>query len=76
MPAGLRNNCTFCGVFRRQALDRGALLAGADKIVTGEPLLDSHSSSVRFEGYYNARTIAIVDNLCRREARIIIAGVV
>lgn len=23
---GLKSNCTFCGVFRRQALDRGALL--------------------------------------------------
>ena len=22
---GLTNNCTFCGVFRRQALDRGAM---------------------------------------------------
>ena len=33
---GLKNNCTFCGVFRRQALDRGALLMKADKIVTGE----------------------------------------
>lgn len=32
---GLRNNCTFCGVFRRQALDRGATLMKADKIVTG-----------------------------------------
>jgi len=32
---GLTNNCTFCGVFRRQALDRGALLIKADKIVTG-----------------------------------------
>jgi cytoplasmic tRNA 2-thiolation protein 1 len=32
---GLTNNCTFCGVFRRQALDRGAMLIGADKIVTG-----------------------------------------
>ncbi|XP_077977159.1 cytoplasmic tRNA 2-thiolation protein 1-like [Glandiceps talaboti] len=32
---GLKNNCTFCGVFRRQALDRGAVLLGADKIVTG-----------------------------------------
>ncbi|XP_074836691.1 cytoplasmic tRNA 2-thiolation protein 1 isoform X2 [Carettochelys insculpta] len=32
---GPRNNCTFCGVFRRQALDRGALLLGADKIATG-----------------------------------------
>eukprot|EP00961_Rhodomonas_salina_P197864 2669953-Rhodomonas_salina.2 len=32
---GRRNNCTFCGVFRRQALDRGATLLGAHKIVTG-----------------------------------------
>ena len=32
---GLKNNCTFCGVFRRQALDRGAILVGANKIVTG-----------------------------------------
>jgi cytoplasmic tRNA 2-thiolation protein 1 len=32
---GRRNNCTFCGVFRRQALDRGALKLGANKIATG-----------------------------------------
>jgi cytoplasmic tRNA 2-thiolation protein 1 len=32
---GMRNNCTFCGVFRRQALDRGATMVKADKIVTG-----------------------------------------
>ncbi|GIL68556.1 hypothetical protein Vafri_21816, partial [Volvox africanus] len=32
---GTKNNCTFCGVFRRQALDRGAVLAGANKIATG-----------------------------------------
>ncbi|THU61559.1 hypothetical protein C4D60_Mb07t24600 [Musa balbisiana] len=32
---GLKNNCTFCGVFRRQALDRGAALLKADKLVTG-----------------------------------------
>lgn len=29
------NNCTFCGVFRRQALDRGAHQIKADKVVTG-----------------------------------------
>lgn len=28
-------NCTFCGVFRRQALDRGAAMLGLDQIVTG-----------------------------------------
>ena len=32
---GLTNNCTFCGVFRRQALDRGAMQINADKILTG-----------------------------------------
>lgn len=32
---GHRNNCTFCGVFRRQALDRGAALMKADKMATG-----------------------------------------
>lgn len=33
--AGARNNCTFCGVFRRQALDRGAVLVRADVVATG-----------------------------------------
>lgn len=32
---GRKNNCTFCGVFRRQALDRGADMLKVDKIVTG-----------------------------------------
>jgi cytoplasmic tRNA 2-thiolation protein 1 len=32
---GKKNNCTFCGVFRRQALDRGAAFLKADCIVTG-----------------------------------------
>jgi len=32
---GTKNNCTFCGVFRRQALDRGASKIGATKIATG-----------------------------------------
>ncbi|XP_054707966.1 cytoplasmic tRNA 2-thiolation protein 1-like [Uloborus diversus] len=32
---GRKNNCTFCGVFRRQALDRGAEVLGVDKLVTG-----------------------------------------
>lgn len=32
---GKKNNCTFCGVFRRQALDRGAQLLGADMLLTG-----------------------------------------
>ncbi|MFH4981034.1 hypothetical protein AB6A40_007743 [Gnathostoma spinigerum] len=32
---GKKNNCTFCGVFRRKALDRGAYMVGARKLVTG-----------------------------------------
>lgn len=32
---GRKNNCTFCGVFRRQALDRGAASLNVDHIVTG-----------------------------------------
>lgn len=32
---GRKNNCTFCGVFRRQALDRGATLLNVDCIATG-----------------------------------------
>lgn len=32
---GKTNNCTFCGVFRRQALERGAMHIKADKMVTG-----------------------------------------
>ncbi|KAI8870232.1 adenine nucleotide alpha hydrolases-like protein [Ramicandelaber brevisporus] len=32
---GRKNNCTFCGVFRRQALDRGAMSLGISHVVTG-----------------------------------------
>jgi cytoplasmic tRNA 2-thiolation protein 1 len=32
---GRKNNCTFCGVFRRQALERGAKVLNVDSIVTG-----------------------------------------
>lgn len=32
---GKKNNCTFCGVFRRQALDRGAAMLGVKCIATG-----------------------------------------
>lgn len=32
---GKKSNCTFCGVFRRQALDRGAVKLQADKVATG-----------------------------------------
>ncbi|KAK9679152.1 hypothetical protein QE152_g40237 [Popillia japonica] len=32
---GRKNNCTFCGVFRRQALDRGAMQLKVDYLSTG-----------------------------------------
>ena len=32
---GKRGNCTYCGVFRRQALDRGAKMLGINHLVTG-----------------------------------------
>eukprot|EP00916_Digyalum_oweni_P008442 GHVL01014138.1.p1 GENE.GHVL01014138.1~~GHVL01014138.1.p1 ORF type:complete len:329 (+),score=42.29 GHVL01014138.1:42-1028(+) len=32
---GLKNNCTFCGVFRRQSLERGAMILEAHKLATG-----------------------------------------
>lgn len=32
---GKTNNCTFCGVFRRQALDRGARMLNVNCIATG-----------------------------------------
>lgn len=32
---GQTNNCTYCGVLRRQALERGAVKLGCSKVVTG-----------------------------------------
>lgn len=32
---GRKSNCTYCGVFRRQALDRGAKMLGINHVVTG-----------------------------------------
>ena len=32
---GKKGNCTYCGVFRRQALDRGAARLGIQHVVTG-----------------------------------------
>lgn len=32
---GKKGNCTYCGVFRRQALDRGAKMMGIRHVVTG-----------------------------------------
>jgi len=58
---GRKNNCTFCGVFRRQALDRGAAILNVDHIVTGHNaddiaetvLMNSESVVLPFIGYKN-----------------------
>ncbi|QPG73809.1 nucleotidyltransferase [Brettanomyces nanus] len=33
--SGIKSSCTYCGVFRRQALDRGALKLGIHHVITG-----------------------------------------
>jgi len=33
--SGLSNNCTFCGVLRRQAMERGAILLKCNKMILG-----------------------------------------
>jgi len=58
---GRKNNCTFCGVFRRQALDRGAAILNVDHIVTGHNaddiaetvLMNSELVILPFIGYKN-----------------------
>ena len=32
---GIQNSCTYCGIFRRQALEKGASMVKANKIITG-----------------------------------------
>ncbi|XP_071259612.1 paxillin-like isoform X4 [Salvelinus alpinus] len=42
---GLKNSCSFCGVLRRQALDRGAMMLKVDKICTDALLADLESTT-------------------------------
>ncbi|XP_055775322.1 paxillin-like isoform X1 [Salvelinus fontinalis] len=42
---GLKNNCSFCGVLRRRALDRGAMILKVDKICTDALLADLESTT-------------------------------
>lgn len=50
---GKKNNCTFCGVFRRQALDRGASSLNVDHIVTGHNA-DDIAETVLMNGVYHS----------------------
>jgi cytoplasmic tRNA 2-thiolation protein 1 len=45
---------TFCGVFRRQALDRGAAQLGVDHIVTGHNA-DDIAETVLMNSQYKAK---------------------
>lgn len=51
---GKKNNCTFCGVFRRQALDRGAAELGIEHIVTGHNA-DDIAETVLMNSKYQCR---------------------
>ena len=54
---GKRNNCTFCGVFRRQALDRGAAALNVDHIVTGHNADDIAETVLMNSAYANIRRV-------------------
>jgi cytoplasmic tRNA 2-thiolation protein 1 len=65
---GRKNNCTFCGVFRRQALDRGAAMLNVDHIVTGhnaddiaETVLMNSAFEELFHIIYNANPTYITN---------------
>ncbi|KAI3650694.1 hypothetical protein MP228_004175 [Amoeboaphelidium protococcarum] len=41
---GLKNNCTFCGVFRRQALEKGAILFAEQLNDTVDGIITGHNA--------------------------------
>ena len=51
---GHKNNCTFCGVFRRQALDRGAALLEADRMATGGLTTWLQLSTALYSPFYDS----------------------
>ena len=58
---GKKNNCTFCGVFRRQALDRGAAALAVDHIVTGHNADDIAETILMNSTRYLAIILTISD---------------
>lgn len=60
---GRKNNCTFCGVFRRQALDRGAAALGVTHIVTGHNA-DDIAETVLMNGTYLLRPLVPSSTVC------------
>lgn len=65
---GKKNNCTFCGVFRRQALDRGAAMLGVDHIVTGHNA-DDIAETVLMNSAHPSQSYASYPNLRHSYAR-------
>jgi len=59
---GRKNNCTFCGVFRRQALDRGAAMLEVDHIVTGHNADDIAETVLMNSTYSSAIMLTIILN--------------
>lgn len=57
---GKKNNCTFCGVFRRQALDRGAAELGIEHIVTGHNADDIAETVLMNSEYFSTFSAARV----------------
>lgn len=57
---GKKNNCTFCGVFRRQALDRGAAMLNVDHIVTGHNADDIAETVLMNSAYLHAYYFALL----------------
>jgi hypothetical protein len=53
---GKKGNCTYCGVFRRQALDRGAARLGVKHVVTGHNADDVAETVLMNCEYYCHRT--------------------
>lgn len=59
---GKKGNCTVCGVFRRQALDRGAARLGVNHVVTG------HNADDMAETVLMNRTYALPSNATQSSA--------
>jgi cytoplasmic tRNA 2-thiolation protein 1 len=67
---GRRGNCTYCGVFRRQALDRGAEMVGVRHVVTGHNADDMAETVLmnREPSLFLVGTATDVDSAERRPA--------
>lgn len=66
---GKKNNCTFCGVFRRQALDRGAMMLNVDHIVTGHNADDIAETVLMNSKFRNIESSNLVTHATHSYAR-------